>query len=535
MHRLLILRPDNIGDVLLFSGALGPLRRRWPAHEITLAVRSHVINLVEPCPFVDRVVAYEELIAGPASDDGRDGGPIDLSYWRDGIVVLPVRSPTPAMHADVRRTRAGDKYGIAGDWSNQTEQEDAEAALIYTRRFVVPARQRWRHELAVTGDFLRFLGCDFGTNDELRAEVWISQQDAAFADRQLRHTKTDLTLGLMPEANHPYRVWPVENYARVVRALREVGRVVIFGGGQSPRDVARLDGALSEQCGGVEVVTLSGRTTLRQTLACLDRCDLVISTETWVLHGAVALDVPAVGIMGGGHFGRFYPWGDPRRHRTAHKQLECYHCNWQCPYATVRCIEQIRLEDVVREAEAALGAVGRERRRRCSRVPSIERGAARRAEGGVAVLDSVPACRGSHLLVRAACQREPNRPPSPAALAGQFRKQYVRELWRRLGVCGEPIAVFGAGAHTFWMLQCVWDVRGPDVACILDDAAEPGQTLLDHQVVRPVEGEPPCRCILVSSDGHEERLARRCRELYGEAVEVVRLYEGLPPGPYPKC
>lgn len=128
----------------------------------------------------------------------------------------------------------------------------------------------------------------------------------------------------------------------------------------------------------------------------------------------------------------------------------------------------------------------------------------------------------------------PARPPAPASLAGPFRKKYLRELWRRLGERGEPLAIFGAGGHTHWLLQTVWDVPGPPVVYILDDAAKPGQTLLDHPVTQPLCGRPPCRRILVSSDRLEEKLAQRCRELYGKAVEVLRLYEDLPPGPYPR-
>jgi glycosyltransferase involved in cell wall biosynthesis len=120
-----------------------------------------------------------------------------------------------------------------------------------------------------------------------------------------------------------------------------------------------------------------------------------------------------------------------------------------------------------------------------------------------------------------------------ASTAAAFRRRYVRERWRSLGLEGEPIAVFGAGKHTRWLLQATWDARGPDVICILDDAPPPPGELVGVAVRRPEAGRPPCRRILVSSDAHEPRLVQRCRELFGDAVEVLTLYEGLAPGPYP--
>jgi hypothetical protein len=59
--RVLILRPDNIGDVLLFTGALRHIRNLYPEAHITLAVQAHIVNLVELCPHIDACVPVDEL------------------------------------------------------------------------------------------------------------------------------------------------------------------------------------------------------------------------------------------------------------------------------------------------------------------------------------------------------------------------------------------------------------------------------------------------------------------------------------------
>lgn len=116
-------------------------------------------------------------------------------------------------------------------------------------------------------------------------------------------------------------------------------------------------------------------------------------------------------------------------------------------------------------------------------------------------------------------------------MMGEFRRRYVRERWRNIGRDGEPIAIFGAGRHTRWLLQAVWGVDGPAVACVLDDNP-PAPEICGHAVTAPTPNAPPARRILLSSDAHEEALADRCRSLFGDAVEILRLYDGLPAGPY---
>ncbi len=55
-----------------------------------------------------------------------------------------------------------------------------------------------------------------------------------------------------------------------------------------------------------------------------------------------------VGILGGGHYGRFYPWGDPKFTRVVSKPMDCYGCNWHCKFETVRCIQEIPPADAAR-------------------------------------------------------------------------------------------------------------------------------------------------------------------------------------------
>ena len=56
---IFILRPDNLGDVVLFSGALRAVRGHFPNAKITLCTRRYTHNLLELCPHIDRLVAWE--------------------------------------------------------------------------------------------------------------------------------------------------------------------------------------------------------------------------------------------------------------------------------------------------------------------------------------------------------------------------------------------------------------------------------------------------------------------------------------------
>jgi uncharacterized protein (UPF0262 family) len=96
------------------------------------------------------------------------------------------------------------------------------------------------------------------------------------------------------------------------------------------------------------------------------------------------------------------------------------------------------------------------------------------------------------------------------------------------------MCVFGAGAHTRWLLSVTADLPRPPIVCILDD--NPVEEVLYGIPVRRFTevGPEAVDLVLVSSDRWEDRLASRVHELWDDRVELLRLYDGLPRGPYDK-
>lgn len=127
------------------------------------------------------------------------------------------------------------------------------------------------------------------------------------------------------------------------------------------------------------------------------------------------------------------------------------------------------------------------------------------------------ACAPHHVF---AATLDQDFPPSYAR-----RRAALRQLWPELSKrFTRPVAVFGAGRHTGWMLEQVGDLPGPKVECVLDDRALPGQKIGDLPVRRPEPVDAQrFAAILISSWFQHDAIERRCRELFGKAMETVRL------------
>lgn len=111
---------------------------------------------------------------------------------------------------------------------------------------------------------------------------------------------------------------------------------------------------------------------------------------------------------------------------------------------------------------------------------------------------------------------------------------YIREIWQTRVRGVQRVALFGAGEHTRWILDVVTKLPGPQVTLLIDDRAEQIREVKGIRVVTPQSADRRTfDSIVISSDSREEELFLRAKQNFPE-VPIVRLYEGLPPGPYEK-
>ena len=115
----------------------------------------------------------------------------------------------------------------------------------------------------------------------------------------------------------------------------------MIGSGQDRNVCEGIQNILNNSDNPHQVINLCSITSIGQSIECMRLCDALICQDTAALHMAVALKKPVLGIVGGGHFGRFFPWGDSSKTKVLHKNMDCYGCNWQCKYETLRCIQEL--------------------------------------------------------------------------------------------------------------------------------------------------------------------------------------------------
>ncbi|TNE35472.1 MAG: glycosyltransferase family 9 protein [Alphaproteobacteria bacterium] len=119
-------------------------------------------------------------------------------------------------------------------------------------------------------------------------------------------------LALAPTANFYKKQWHFDNYLALARHLTgpssvlEGARIAVFGAPGEEAQALPVVHALPEN----QVINLVGRTSPMEAAAILSQCTLFVGNDSGLMHTAVAVGIPTVGLFGIGKPKVYGPWGE---------------------------------------------------------------------------------------------------------------------------------------------------------------------------------------------------------------------------------
>ena len=371
VKRVLVVRLDQIGDLVLFTPFLRELRHNIPAARITLVIKPSNRNLMERCPYVDEILTFDwEVKAHKAH--GRIIRHIRAVWlaarhlwWRRFDLAISPRRSIDEYHGNFLLYLSGARWRVA--YSERANSADSASIPVYFDRLLThPINNRPdQHEVEHNLNVLSEIG---GRVEDAALELWLSEDDRRFAAQILATGTVDANLpviAIVPGTRYAPKTWPLVNFISLATEIRnEVScRFVIIGGG----DEIALGNQIVTVVGD-SVLNLAGVATLRQTAAVLARCALVVSNCTGAMHLAAAMKIPVVQVSchprsaSRGHICspvRFQPWNV--QSIVLQPENPLLPCVDGCSELRPHCITQVQVADVKRAVLTLLTAHANER------------------------------------------------------------------------------------------------------------------------------------------------------------------------------
>lgn len=287
VRRIVVLRLDHLGDVLLTTPALRDLRARFPTAHVTVLVGSWAREALEGNPNLDRLEVLDApwLAFGAVADRGRW-----TAVWRAALALRRQR-------LDVSIDFRGDLLSALLSWIIGARRRlglgHKGGAAFYTD--LVPWR-REAHAMEVAAAFVRYLGGEPVTR---RPELTVEAEDRWRARALLARLGIDEGMSFVifhPYSNVPGREWPVGAWLALGRlCIGEGGGPVVITGPVSRRVEAEcLAAGLGP--GGTAV---AGCTSLRELAALFERAQALVTVDSAPRHVAAVTGTPTVVLRHG--------------------------------------------------------------------------------------------------------------------------------------------------------------------------------------------------------------------------------------------
>jgi len=335
IQKILVRGPNWIGDAVMCTPALAALRSRFPHAQITLLVNPTIAELLRENTDLDQLWVYDK--AGRHSGlVGRFNLSQEIARESFDLAVLFQNAFEAALLVKMARIPIRCGYPTDG------------RGFLLTVHASLPLGSC--HQVDYYLHLLRPLGINDGPRN-LHLKMTPQEDEAArqyLEGQGIRDTET--VVGINPGATYgAAKRWSTERYARLADRLVESqnAKVLIFGG---PGE-ERLGQAISAQMKNKAWV-LGGRLTVRELMATIRHCDLLITNDSGPMHIAAAFGVPLVAIFGPTDPRTTSPLGD--QSMLLRKPVECSPCLLrECPIDH-RCMIRITVEEVFEAAERQL-------------------------------------------------------------------------------------------------------------------------------------------------------------------------------------
>ena len=315
MKKILVFSFSFIGDAVLSTAVIQPLRRHFRDAHITFLVGPRAFDLLATDPNIDTTLIYDNR--------GEHAG------WKGRLRLI-------------KTLRLG-KYDLVVNL-----RDSLVARCIGAEHWGMARGDSNRHAVTRYLEVLQRHGVNT-MNAHPLLELTEVERTAAhhfLAEAGLKSER--LLIGIHPGGNWEYKLWAGKNYADLASILAEErnARILLFAG---PNE-RKLQTQVAEMMDVPPILVETGD--LRHLAALISACDVYIGNDTGPMHIAAAVGTPVVALFGSTNHIRSGPYGDKHTVVQSGINLGCNPCHpgrhpGGCGADSCEVIEGIMAEQVL--------------------------------------------------------------------------------------------------------------------------------------------------------------------------------------------
>jgi len=325
---IVIRMPNWLGDAVMATPILHDIRKNYPEAKITILCSDVIAQLFANNPHLDALLTFSRKTEVKKKEGRRIVQKLIEGNYDLGILL------TGSFSSAWQFFRA--KIPLRLGYSTHFRK------FLLTHPVAIPEHDETQHLVISYKQLLAPLGMAVS---DTPLELFVSNEEKKAATELLAsfdiHDDHRL-IGINPGAAYgSAKCWPKERFRKLSERLLQDPKIRILYFGDS-HSKALVD----DICMGLplRVNNLAGKTTLRELIALIDACSLLITNDSGPMHIGAAVHTPLVAIFGSTNAIKTGPYSNGK---VVQKHVPCSPCYLRkCPI-DFRCMMNISVDDVV--------------------------------------------------------------------------------------------------------------------------------------------------------------------------------------------
>ncbi len=272
--RILIVRPDRIGDVVLSTPLPREIKKKYPDSFVAVLVRKYTQDIYVNNPHVDQILLVDDYYDGTMKSFFKKATEVRKYKFTHSLTLLPTERLNYLLFI------AGIPYRVGvGHKFYQF--------ITFTRYVDRKKYKPLRHEADYCMDLARKIGVD---SNDLSTEIFLSDEEK----QNVQHARDELMegnkflIGIHATSGNSSPNWQPGEYRDLLEKLSSLKNI----------SVAVTDNKIPQELEGLENVFYPNiGKTLRESLINFAALDLLISASTGPMHAAAALKVKTLSMF----------------------------------------------------------------------------------------------------------------------------------------------------------------------------------------------------------------------------------------------
>jgi len=340
IHRILVIRLDQMGDVVMTKPALTALREKFPDAAIDLLIAEENRALFEQDPEIDEVIGLQ-------------------SHW---FSTHPSVSAQIQSFFRILGQARRKQYDLAIDFRGDLRH------ILWMWLAGIPRRLGYGR---TGGDFLLSEKTTYSANEhqvnlnlnllegfgitrqsKIKPFIYSKEQKIDFENRlsDVLGPALGPRIVVHPSAGYPTKRWGSLKYWELIQRIlaADIGQIVLIGTEGEKQDFPELEAANGK------LVDLRGKTSLTDLLVLFESCDYFVGNDSGPSHLAAAQGMEVLVIFSGTNDSRLWrPWTN--RLRLIDYPVPCSPCEARdCPLQHHECMEKITVDQVFEAVQEML-------------------------------------------------------------------------------------------------------------------------------------------------------------------------------------